>query len=273
MLTLTEAKEKSLKILVGVNVLTMIDDEIYGSHSNLWFRLGRNYPNITFFKYHPRRTSIDNMRNFAAEIALRQECDYILFIDDDVSIDPDILGHLLKAEKDVIMELTYIRGYPFNVMAFKEVVKEERGTILDFYNDYEKDMDENGLVKCDAVGCSCVLIDCNILKKMSMPYFVTGTRAHTEDIYFCIKARIEAGAEIWMDANKPTGHLLDKEFLTKSNVSQLRAYYESIGFKKEEESGDRQLDYLKHCLDQFEIPSVDKKLDLELPESVEKLLA
>lgn len=241
-----------MKVLVGVNVLTSVDSEIYGSHSNFWYRIGKQFPNDTFIKYHPRRLSIDNMRNTAANFALQNECDYLMFIDDDVDIPPNALKILLAADKDIVMGLTYIRGYPFHPMLFKIGFNKSGIQGLIHYDDFETDVNPlTGLVECVAVGFSCVLIKCELLKKMHEPYFMTGP-FHTEDIYFCVKAKAEfPDTSIFTSVKCPTAHYLDKQAVSPENVVALRAYYEAIGCKPEENSGDRGLEYIEKCVAQF----------------------
>ena len=241
----SETVEKK-KIIVGVNTLTSIDTEVYGSHSNFWYYNGKIHPDWTFYKFHPRRLTIDRMRNLAAEIALDNECDYLMFIDDDIIIEKDVLDSLLQLDKDIVAALSFIRGYPFNPMIFKERKNSEGIQCLDFYEDYEKDAID-GAVECDAVGFSCALIRCELLKKLTKPYFVTGMY-NTEDIYFCMKAKREVPeVSTFCDLKKPTLHLLDKQPVHVENVEALRKYYESIGYGKDKFDGDRALEYLEKC--------------------------
>lgn len=214
-----------MKILIGTNVLTQLDSEAYGNHCGLWCYLGKKYPKDTLAFFHPRRLSIDNMRNEAARIALEEEFEYLMFIDDDVLIQPNVLDFLLEADKDIVAAVTHIRSYPFRSMFFKYVGE----NLLSHYDDYEKDVDEKGLLKCDAVGFSCVLIKVELLKKLTKPFFITGA-FHTEDVYFCVKAQKELGLEnvsIYVDTRCPTAHLLDKEAVSSKNVKALREYYKT----------------------------------------------
>ena len=54
-------------------------------------------------------------------VALENEVDYVVFIDDDVLLPTDIdsLGRLKSANKHIIAGWTVIRGYPYNNMFFK----------------------------------------------------------------------------------------------------------------------------------------------------------
>ena len=94
-------EEKRKKILVGVNTLTAVSQPIYSNHCQFWYRFGRSYPQFDFMLNNPRRMSIDNMRNMTAKVALENDVDYILFIDDDVLVPIDTLGRLLACDADI----------------------------------------------------------------------------------------------------------------------------------------------------------------------------
>ena len=235
------------KILVGVNVLTSVSSEVYGNHCEFFFHLGRRLSEHEFMFYHPRRMSIDRMRNEAAKIALSYECDYLLFIDDDVLVDRKVLGSLIAADKDIVASLTFIRGFPFQPMIFKEIYRDDEGdSVLGYDTDYRSD--ESGLVSCKAVGFSCALIKCSLLRKLSTPYFVTGAQ-HTEDVYFCIKAKKEfPETTIYTSVRYPTSHLLNAEAVTSDNVERLRAYYKQ-DYPEDPLKGDIPVETIKQTLE------------------------
>src|SRR5258706_4167294 len=220
-----------MKTTVGVNVLHDVDNSIYLSHNQLWFEMGKFHGSKgdQFIMYNPNRTSIDNMRNFAAKVALETESDYLMFIDDDMVLYPNTYKSLREADKDIVMALTTIRGYPFPPMHFID-----KGGDLDRITDLKPDLeyasriDENGLVKCDAIGCACVLIKTELFKKIDPPYFVTGPN-FTEDVYFCLKLTNALGKQnvsIYVDTKVPTGHLGEKEVFTPLNAELKKKHYE-----------------------------------------------
>lgn len=241
------------KILVGVNTLTSVNQYAYANHCQFWYRLGRNYLEDQFLFFTPPRMSIDRMRNTAAKVALEQEADYLMFIDDDVLIPHNTLGKLRETDYDIIAGVTVIRGYPFNMMMFKS---ENNGATLRNYNDYVNFIDPlTKIVDADAVGFSCVLIKTELLKKVSAPYFVTGLY-NTEDVYFCMKAIEELGREnlrIGVHCGVVTGHIGDAKVYTPDNVSYYRDLeeFENPNLASIDEAksrGDRGDAYLKSCL-------------------------
>lgn len=256
------------KILIGVNTLTVVEQAVYLSHCNLWYRIGRDfpYPEWKFIFYPPRRAGIDRMRNECAKIAMEAECSHVLFIDDDVLVQPNTLNSLLAANADIAMAETYIRGYPFEPMFFKHDKKTKK---LEPYRDFKKHVDpETGLVEVDAIGTSCALISVELFKKIPPPYFVTmpehfynALGVCTEDVFFCMKARqvlSDDKVRMVVDTKVPTGHLLDREPVSGDNRVALQVFAETAYpsmFKKENKSnvrtkGDRQKEYYQENIPQ-----------------------
>ena len=198
--------------MVAVNNLTEVNQLAYANHCQMWYRFGKTMPQDEFVFCNPRRMSIDRMRNFAAKACLDYDSDYLLFLDDDVLVPPSgALERLIKADKDVIAGVTLIRGYPYHPMIFNfmERLISNDGTKIHYVDDYMERADpESGLLECDAVGFSFCLIKVSLLRKLQPPFFITGEN-HTEDVYFCNKARIEVpGTKIWVDTKVLTSHIL-----------------------------------------------------------------
>jgi hypothetical protein len=234
---------KKKKVMVATN-LYQVDPIVYSGHAQLFYRLGKaienklsNMADIVFTA--PWRTPIDKGRNDAAELALYYECDYLFFYDDDMYF-PDankiiqLIKRMIEDKEDrihILQAEAFIRGYPFKPMLFKLYDVGENKKMKAF-EDYEDFIEEDGLVKCDAVGCCCTIIDTRLFKMTPKPWFVTGT-GHTEDIYFCVKANhYNGGVGIYMDTNVSIGHLLDKIILTKENRPILKEIHEKYNLNQ-----------------------------------------
>lgn len=240
-----------MKVLFGVNALDSIRASAYLSHLVFTGYSYKQIPDLKFTFFVPERCSIDRMRNQAAAYALQNECDYLLFIDDDVIVEPETLVSLLDAAQkkgaDIVMAETYVRGVPYNAMFFKMV-----GDKLEHYNDYERDADVDGLLECDAIGFSCALISCALLKKLSTPYFITGPN-FTEDVFFCLKAKQEQpDTKIVVDTRVPTGHTLAGHYVHKSNVKAWREFgNKMLGEEPEVQKRDRSDQYAEEIENLF----------------------
>lgn len=239
-----------MKILLGINVLTSVDSQVYGNHFAWAYHLGRLKAerDIDIILYTPWRSSIDRMRNEAAKLALETNCDYLMFVDDDMILQTNTLESLIDADKDIVMAHTHIRGYPYHPMSFKNISEIPNDVQLTYFDDIMEHVNEKGLAECAAVGFATVLIKTDILRRLEPPYFVT-TPASTEDVYFCVRCQIELGnVSISVDTKCPTGHMLDKEMICPETRNALRKYYESFMLKNEEKEnsrGDRGTEYHK----------------------------
>jgi glycosyltransferase involved in cell wall biosynthesis len=227
------------KILWSINTLTEVDSQVFPEYLISAYRLGRDTEHEMVL-HTPRRMPIASARNNAVEFALSMNCDYVFFSDDDMVLHPKTLPTLLSRDKDIIMAMSYIRGYPFKPMVFKWFEGEEmqsriadvkvKGKAIGLWSECEEHIDENGLINnVAAVGCPATLVKTELFRKMDYPWFYTGT-ANTEDVYFCIKAQqADPGVSIAVDTTVPAGHLLkDKRVLFPKNAELLRKHEDEL---------------------------------------------
>ena len=220
------------KVLVASSILSEVDGQAYPSHIIHAFRMGRDTDD-EFVLYTPRRMAIDNSRNGAVEAALKMDCDYVFFYDDDMELNAQTYKTLKERDKDIIMAMCYIRGYPFRPMVFKYVDSETdskiadvkvKGRAISLWDNCEDHIDEDGLINdVAAVGCAATLIKTSVFKGIEKPWFYTGT-ANTEDVYFCMKAKSQnPDLSICVDTTVPAGHILkDRKVLYPHNAKELR---------------------------------------------------
>jgi hypothetical protein len=255
-----------MKILVGINTLSSLSQPIYSNHIQFFYRIGKHYPQHQLMLMTPPRMSIDRMRNESAKLAMENEAEFVIFLDDDILVPEniDVFGRWLALfEKDpklsVLAANTVIRGYPFNNMFFKW---NEGKTGLDFYNEYSsEDLDGDGLLRVDAIGCSLVMIRTAVFRELTPPFFVTGPN-NTEDIYFCVKAQNAIpDFLIKTDTEVCVGHMLAPLAVTPQLKPLFKDFEEklipSVLEKREEDRGDNY-----HS-------SIVKHLEVSVAESVE----
>jgi len=218
-----ELQATKKKIVIGINSLVSTVHAAYSNHVQLFFKLGRNYPQYDFIFVNPPRMSIDRMRNMAATVAIQANADYLIFIDDDVLIPFNFLTSFEKMldTYDIVCGNVQIRGYPFDYMMFKWDA--ERKGLLTL-----KTLPKNEIVELDAVGFSCCLIKVELLRKMNKPYFVT-TGNMTEDVFFCLKARDEfPETRMACDSSIVCGHILWSEVISDFTRENYTKYYEAM---------------------------------------------
>lgn len=278
------------KVFVLVNTLQAVNSNVYSNHCAFFTYSAKNIPGITFEFWCPERMAIDTARNTAAEMAMNMDCDYLMFIDDDVMIPPNTLEKLLMADKDIIAGLVIIRGYPFHNMAFKFGVnithEGKEAKSLGFFDDLEYEYftgkewiaskGEETLVsdgeiidvktapkklvelqECDAVGFSCCLIKIDVLKACPKPYFLTG-KGHTEDVYFCIKAqeKLIPKPTIWLHTGVQPGHMMNAEPVEFMIKHKLKEFYDGLMLEAEAARGEtdnglaRNQAYIDACIAQ-----------------------
>lgn len=224
-----------MKVLVSINTLSEVDSQVYPAHLVQAFRMGRD-TDVEFILHTPRRMAIASARNDAVHMALSLGCDYVFFWDDDMELHPNTFKTLLSRDKDIIMALCYIRGYPFKPMVFKWFDKGDtsiadvkiEGRAIGLWQDCESSTNEAGLIEnVAAVGCAATLIKTELFRNLPHPWFYTGT-ANTEDVYFCIKAQDKLeGVSIAVDTTIPAGHALkDRRILYPWNADLLRKHEE-----------------------------------------------
>jgi hypothetical protein len=221
------------KVLVACTTLTSVGSGPYMDHMRLYYRLSKDHPNIDFHQMFSHRNSIDRFRNLAFKVAVQGNLDYLMFIDDDMQLPHDTFTKLYAACEegyDILAALNYIRGYPFDIMAFKE---EEEGEDKKKYLVALKGEDlpdplDGSVVDCTAIGTAVCLLNMKRLKDVPAPWFITGPH-NTEDIYFCLKAKESIpDLRVGVHTGVVTGHVLDPEVISYYTRPALMKYMESF---------------------------------------------
>lgn len=146
-------------------------------------------------------------RNCLSTLALKNEAEYVLWLDSDMIFEPDLLERLQKdieTGKDIVTALYFNRRYPYSPVIYKKAGFDGKVPICEEYYDYPREE----LFTVEACGFGAVLMKtkvlCDIEKKYDnwfAPFIGFG-----EDLSFCIRAR-ECGYEIWCDPTIKPGHI------------------------------------------------------------------
>jgi GT2 family glycosyltransferase len=138
--------------------------------------------------------SLAEIRNELTEHALKTDATHFLWLDGDEIFPQNMVQELLKHDKDIVGAWTVIRqdGKP-NV--YKMVGKYKHTPIMG-----------EGLKEVDRLGFGSILIKREVFEKLKRPWFSFDKHHHTEDLYFCDKAR-EAGFKIYNDFNLRCLHI------------------------------------------------------------------
>lgn len=219
------------KIVIATNSLTAAMKPAYSNHNQFWFNVGKDYGGKYQFIYvNPGRLSIDRFRNLAAETAIKYDCDYILWLDDDVLVPANGLTKLINAmelyDAQVVAGNVIVRGYPFDYMAFLYL---EDGVNLKIMS-----QKGDGVQEVGAVGFSFCLLSVKPLKKMKedfpkVPFFLTAPN-HTEDIFYCVRLKelMKEETKILIDWSIECQHIMGEEVISEGNRAVYREYFEKI---------------------------------------------
>lgn len=159
--------------------------------------------NISVRPY-PFMAPLDSARNTAVYNFMQDYYDYIFFCDADVVPPPDAIHRLILHGKDIVGALCLTfrhddQGVPFPYpAAFK---RNHEGYKIH----YGKDLEE-----VDVIGGGAFLVSRRVFEAIKRPFAFTydeyGRVEHSEDFYFCMKAK-EAGFKIYMDYGCQCKHI------------------------------------------------------------------
>ena len=153
--------------------------------------------------------TIAENRSYCVVQAIKNQSDYLLFVDDDMVFPKDTLERLLADNKDIVGVLSYSRMLPLSPTVG---LMDENGQYMhpDKYPAWKLKIPQE-LFKAYFVGTGVMLINMSVFSRIPRPYFMFETNSDGkvttgEDGYFCNKAR-EHGIDIWCDPTIPIKHL------------------------------------------------------------------
>jgi hypothetical protein len=129
------------------------------------------------------------VEQFLAEPSLK----WILFVDSDMTPEPQTALRLLSHDVDIVGALYYSRDGSYTPM-YAELQGEQVETSA------------AGLRKVDWVGTGCMLIRRKVLEAMQTPYMEFLGPERGEDVYFCRKA-MRMGFSVYLDTAYCVGHM------------------------------------------------------------------
>lgn len=203
----------------------------------------------------PQRANIVTARNLIVNEALKQECDWIFWIDDDMVIksDVNIVEKLMAHDKDIVAPLFFSRSFPYIPMIFKRKKYGDKFCVYNNIMDYPK-----GLLKVDGIGFGCVLTKVEMFKKLKQPYF-WANEVFGEDLYFCENAT-RTGIEIFCDTTIDVGHIgapvVSWENMHIAAKSANYEYIKNKNIKDDKRAKDFYADLHKN---------IGKKIDIVMP--------
>lgn len=161
---------------------------------------------------------VANYKNAIIHYAIKNNYDYLFFVDSDLVLHPNLIEHLKTADKDIVSEIFWSqwhndRPYEPNVWLFDEydLVPKRLGEELS-----EKEMGIRqmkflnqlripGLYEVGGLG-ACTLISRAALEKGVSFEPIKNLTIHGEDRFFCIRAAV-LGLELFVDTHYAAYHI------------------------------------------------------------------
>lgn len=218
--------KNTVKVMTSEPSAGLVDCQVFDNRIDFYMELARleSRSNFKFFTGNTGRMATNYAREAMACAAIDNGMDFILMMDDDQIVPRDMFERLHSSAKahgaDIISPMVTQRLHPFNPVMWRQSWFEGDGKKA-INNEFISDYEPNSAVECDAVGFGVVLISVPLLKRIKQPRFFSNTHLG-EDIFFCMKAKGEAGAKIIMDTAIKVGHLRPPQMATEYDYVKVR---------------------------------------------------
>lgn len=147
-------------------------------------------------------------RNELAKFAIKNEFDYVFWLDSDMVFDDDILERMMKTmqdnDLDFLTGLYFRRTMPYTPVLFNELTLKTVGWK---FSDFEE-LPEHGLFEVGGCGFGCVLMSTDVLISVQSKHrqMFNPLNNGGEDVSFCWLAR-DCGYKIMCDPEITPGHV------------------------------------------------------------------
>ena len=194
-----------MKTLIAVPCLNMVPTEFFTSMGGL-DKVGKTRTAITY------STLTYDARNNLTAIALEDGFDRVLWLDSDMTFEPDIMQKLMadmdEHNLDYVSALYFMRTRPTKPVIFERLIydrlPEEVHIKADNMLDYPKDQ----LFEVEGSGFGGVLIKTSALKQVAenfgLPF--SPMMGYGEDLSFCWRMK-QLGIKMYCDSRIKMGHL------------------------------------------------------------------
>lgn len=152
---------------------------------------------------------------------MTSDCEYLFFLDNDMTFDPRTPLLLARHQRDIVTAKAFKRVPPYSPCFYTRVERTEDGNpLMEVPLEYGE-----GLLPLGGCGLACALIHRSVFERTPKPWFFP-MPDFGEDLAFCVRAR-EAGAEIFCDTTIQCGHLgvteiKEEDFKVHMQVEQAR---------------------------------------------------
>ena len=155
---------------------------------------------------------IYDARNQLAKFAVDGNYDRVLWLDSDMTFEPDLMERLnarLDEGLDIVSGIYFTRRAPVKPVIYSEVGAKPlgNGQILPFANAY-MNYPRDTLVECQGVGFGGVMMNVELLRKIQEKYGLpfSPILGFGEDLSFCLRCT-EMGVKMYADTSVKLGHI------------------------------------------------------------------
>ncbi len=207
------------KVLIGVPGYNGIVPEAMQSFLGMIFRCGRDLPEYDVAVEIVVKKEQFRARNAIVEAAIGSGCKWLLMLDDDMVVPPDLVKRLIAHDKDVCGALYFQRGGAYHPVLLNRVDMEDGRMATRFIGNMDERLTDPGLHKVDIIGGGCMLFKVDVFRKILPPYF-EWERTLGTDIAICSRLA-DAGVEIWCDTSMEIGHIREEKQVVTSRTIPL----------------------------------------------------
>ena len=161
-----------------------------------------------------RGSLVYDARNQITKYALSQDFDYVLWLDSDMTFEPDLMEKLMadiegRDDIDAVTGLCFGRRPPFKPCIFSHLAIKQEGNmvmpIAENWFEYPRDQ----LFEVEGCGFACLLMKIGTLQATGIygqvPFFPIGGMG--EDLTYCKRAK-DLGLRFWCDSRLKIGHIM-----------------------------------------------------------------
>ena len=171
--------------------------------------------------------TIYKMRNAGIRCAKQQGCDAVLFIDADMTFEPDALERIVSHDKPIVGGFCRKRRKPFGSVLYRYVEELDQFTLIEA-------PEGDGLIEVDATGGAFLYVKMEVfdeLERQGKPWFINKEIYEEdcirdedfmgEDLYF-FRQILETDYPVYVDLGLKVGHLAHAIITSEPGTNALR---------------------------------------------------
>jgi 2-polyprenyl-3-methyl-5-hydroxy-6-metoxy-1,4-benzoquinol methylase len=217
------------RVLIGVPGFAGVQPEAQENFFELAYHCGRYAMDYDFcLKILTKREQF-RARNSLVDLAIMNDCQFLLMLDDDMMVPPNLFLKLVAHDKDIIGALYYQRGGAFHPVLMRQKSVKDGFRSIEFLNHFDHALVKPGLHPVDVIGGGCLLMKVDVFRSLQQPYFwidgIVGT-----DVHLCTRLK-DAGIQPYADTSIELGHLGEKQIVTSRTVPR---YNKAVGLVNEQ---------------------------------------